>query len=184
MKKILSLCDYTGAWSEPYKKAGYEIIQIDIKHGQDIRFLEYPGKVHGILASPPCTHFAIIGARHWKNKTELQLAEGLALVDACLRFVAVCDPAWWVLENPVGRLKNWLGRPSYMFQPYEYGDPWTKKTCLWGKFKMPSPTNVVKPEYYGRKGKTVHTKGSGENRRAARSETPKGFAMAFFEANP
>lgn len=183
-RTILSLCDYSGVWSEPYKQAGYNVIQVDLKHGQDLRFLHCPGKVHGILASPPCTHFAILGARHWKNKTEAQLAEGLALVDACLRFVVTCKPAWWVLENPVGRLKNWLGEPVARFQPYEYGDPWTKKTCLWGKFTMPKPTDIVKPEYYGPKGKTVHIKGSGENRRAARSETPKGFARAFFKANP
>src|SRR5699024_685838 len=108
-KVILSLCDYTGIWSKPYKDSGYDVRQIDILYGDDVRLLKYPGKVHGIIAQPPCTHFAVSGARWWKDKGEEAIIEGLQLVDACLRFVAVCDPEWWVLENPVGRLKDYIG---------------------------------------------------------------------------
>ena len=53
---ILSLCDYTGTWAQPYVDAGYDVRQVDIQHGEDIRLLEYPGEVHGIIAQPPCTH--------------------------------------------------------------------------------------------------------------------------------
>ena len=106
MKRILSLCDYTGRWSEPYSKNGYEVIEVEILHGQDVRLLEHPGEVHGIIAQPPCTHFAGSGARWWKAKGEEKLLEGLQLVDACLRFVAICQPQFWVLENPVNAL--WL----------------------------------------------------------------------------
>lgn len=184
-KTILSLCDYTGTWSAPYREGGYNVVQVDIKHGQDVRLLHCPGKVHGILAAPPCTHFAIIGTRHWKTKTDEQIAEGLAVVDACLRLVVICQPAWWALENPVGRLKYWLGEPTFRFQPHWYGDPWTKRTCLWGNFTPPSPLNPVEPlKIWGRHGRTQWMPGNGEARRAARAETPKGFAQAFFLANP
>lgn len=186
-KTILSLCDYSGTWSAPYKEAGYNVVQVDIQHGQDVRLLCYPGRVHGILMAPPCTHFSILGARHWKNKTEAHLLEGLETVRACLSFAAICDPAWWVLENPIGRLKNWIGEPAFKFQPYQYGDPWTKLTCLWGKFTPPLAVftkETCTPLYYGKRGKTVHMKGSGEARRTARAETPKGFAYAFFKADP
>ena len=45
---------------------------------------------------------------------------------------------WWVIENPAtGKLKNYIGKPDYVYHPWQYGSPWTKKTGLWGKFKMP-----------------------------------------------
>lgn len=64
-KTILSLCDYTGAWSDPYRDAGYDVIMVDLANGKDVRLLPYPtGRVHGILAAPPCTHFALSGTRN------------------------------------------------------------------------------------------------------------------------
>lgn len=191
-KTILSLCDYSGNWSAPYREAGYKIIQVDIKlNNQDIRLLKFPGKVYGILAAPPCTHFAIVGARHWKNKTDRDLMEGLSIVDACIRLAAITQPKFWVLENPVGRLRDWLGAPQFKFNPCDYGDPWTKKTYLWGNFVAPLPLFVggdhsVEPNKY--LGKTGRNYGrtlvaSGQDRSAVRAETPKGFARAFFMAN-
>lgn len=47
-------------------------------------------------------------------------------------------PKWWVIENPAnGRLKEFLGKPKYVYQPWEFGSPWTKKTALWGEFNIP-----------------------------------------------
>lgn len=70
MKTILSLCDYSGVWCAPYREAGYNVVQIDLKHGQDVRLLEFPGEVHGILCAPVCTMFARSGA--WARKREKQ----------------------------------------------------------------------------------------------------------------
>lgn len=193
MKRILSLCDYSGTWSQPYRDAGYEVMQIDIKHGQDIRLMGYPGKVHGILAAPPCTHFSSSGARWWKEKGESALLEGLQLVDACLRFVAVCNPTFWVLENPVGRLRHYIGKPDLYFDPWEYGDPYTKKTCLWGDFNIPVKTPCSAPEGIADEGHNnpakrfpskMHLLPPTKDRAALRSITPEGFARAFFKANP
>ena len=192
-KTILSLCDYSGAWIKPYRDAGYNCIKIDLKLGQDVRLVkvsELP-KIHGILAAPPCTHFAIIGAVHWEKKGVGPLIEGLGIVDACMRIILATEPEWWCLENPVGRLKYYLGDYAMSFQPCEYGDPYTKKTCLWGNFNTGLPKTIVEPKHAkitsGRKspGKllTAHTLGTGEARAAHRSLTPPGFAKAFFEAN-
>ena len=53
MRRILSLCDYTGNWSQPYYEAGYDVVRIDLQHGGDVRLLERDTKpVHGILAAP------------------------------------------------------------------------------------------------------------------------------------
>ena len=134
MPVILDLCGGTGSWSKSYRDAGYDVRIIDpLADGTDVRLFETPEyKVHGILAAPPCTHFAISGARWWKGKGEEALLDGLSVVDACLRIIYATKPEWWVLENPVGRLRKYIGDYKLIFQPWEYGDPWTKRTCLWG----------------------------------------------------
>jgi hypothetical protein len=185
-KTILSLCDYSGTWSQPYLDAGYEVIRIDLQHGQDVRLLDFPGHVHGILAAPPCRVFCRPGARLWESWGEAELCQGLSIVDACLRFVALCRPKWWALENPPGRLHRWLGEPALSFHPWEYGDPWTKHTYLWGRFAVPQRRPVTPEDYPehlppGRRDRTSRMSSSARNERA---ETPPGFARAFFEANP
>lgn len=175
---ILSLCDRTGNWSRPYEDDGYEVIRVDLEHGQDVRLFQRPDKpVHGILAAPPCTVFAQSGAR-WP-RTDDEMREGLSVVDACLRIVMACKPLWWALENPAGKLSKYLGPPTYTFQPNHHGDPYTKFTCLWGSF-IPPARNPV-PATMGSK---MHRLGPSPDRAALRSVTPEGFAHAFFEANP
>lgn len=186
---ILSLCDYTGTWSDPYRNAGYTVVQVDLKHGQDVRLVEMMDRpVHGILCAPPCTHFAGSGARWWASKGEAAVLEGLALIDACCRIVLAHRPQWWVLENPVGRLYRWLGKPRMTFNPNEYGgylsppgDAYTKRTCLWGDFTPPIKKPV--PPTEGSKMWKLYG-GKSDNTKEKRSETPKGFAQAFFESNP
>mgnify|MGYP001412418164 CR=1 FL=1 len=182
---ILSLCDFSGAWSLPYREAGYDVRKVDLKLGGDIRLLEFPGEVHGILAAPPCTAFAGSGAQYWPAKdADGRTLDGLALVDACLRLVAVCRPRWWALENPVGRLRRWLGPPRYIFDPCDHGDPYTKRTCLWGDFTPPA-RSPVEPERVSPQGSWVQRLGgSSERTKELRSVTPAGFARAFFDANP
>ncbi len=147
-----------------------------------MRLTEYPGRVHGILAAPPCTMFANSGAR-WP-RTEQEMIEALSVVDACLRLVAVCHPAWWCLENPVGKLRRYLGPPAFIFDPCDFGDPYTKKTLLWGNFTPPVPLLVSTVAVEPTGGSKMHLLAPSPERAALRSETPLGFAKAFFEANP
>ena len=170
-KVILDLCSGSGAWSKPYVDAGYDVRCITLP--DDIRLQTFPGKVHGILAAPPCTVFAQAGFR-WP-RTDDDYRQALSVVDACLRFVVTCSPEWWCLENPVGKLKRWLGRWTMTFNPCDYGDPYTKRTCLWGRFNPPVK-NPVAPIL----GSKIHT----FSNRVKRSITPDGFARAFFQANP
>jgi hypothetical protein len=190
-KLIYSLFDYSGNWVKPYRDAGYRVVQVDIKHGQDIRTLEIPDeKVYGILSAPPCTHFAGSGARWWAEKdADGRTEQGLELIGATTRFILACDPVFWVLENPVGRLNRWLGKPTMYFQPYEYGDPISKKTALWGKFNTNLKKNPVEPKMYttstGKSGSWYWMKlgGASEKTKELRSMTPMGFAQAFYEVN-
>jgi len=107
------------------------------------------------------------------------LLEGLSVVDACLRIILMAKPKFWALENPVGRLNRWLGKPKMYFNPCDFGDPYTKKTCLWGEFNIPEKTPVEPTE-----GSKMHLLPPSGDRNMLRSITPKGFAKAFFRANP
>ena len=141
--------------------------------------------------------FAISGIR-WK-RTDEQMIEALSCVDACFRIIYVCNPVFWALENPVGKLKRYIGQWKYTFQPYEFGDPWTKRTCIWGKHNKPikNPVRPVglwtggtpsgklgivdRPEYLPPD--WVHKLPPSKDRAMLRSLTPPGFAQAFYEAN-
>jgi hypothetical protein len=185
MLTILSLCDFTGNWSRPYEEAGYEVLRVDLQRGEDVRLMRHLGRpIHGILAAPPCDHFALSGARWWAEKGEQAVLDGLAIVDACLRAVAIYRPEWWALENPVGRLRHFLGRPAFTFNPCDFGDPYTKRTHLWGHFTPPVPlvSAQARRPVEAVLGSKMHRM-SGRDK-AGRSATPAGFARAFFEANP
>lgn len=185
-KIILDLCGGTGAWSKPYKDAGYDVRLVTLPH-HDVRTYTPPKSVHGILAAPPCTEFAVSGARWWKYKDPQLLADALDVVDACLDIIRDCQPSFWSLENPVGRLKRlrWdrLGEPALSFNPCDYGDPYTKKTLLWGDFNAleKSPVAPVFVTYSNGK-RFAPNYGWSSNK--SRGVTPSGFARAFFKANP
>jgi hypothetical protein len=112
----------------------------------------------------------------------------MAVVMKCLSIIALTNPVFWALENPVGRLRRWIGNPAYMFNPCDHGDAYTKKTLLWGRFYIPAK-NPVEPEFVtaknGDRYSKIHwyTGGKSAKTKEKRSITPPGFAKAFFMAN-
>jgi hypothetical protein len=196
---IISLFDYSGSWSKPYREAGYEVIQIDIKLGIDILTWDYKGidksRVVGVLAAPPCTHFSVSGNKYWEQKDlSGETQKMVALTKKTLEIIKYFNPYFWVLENPVGRIDSLIPELKKLrmmvFDPCDFGDAYTKKTILYGSFNPLLIRNYVKPvraEFghhsidlflIGRFGKTPFHK-----RAEMRSITPEGFSYAFFEAN-
>lgn len=175
-KTILDLCGGTGAWSKPYRDAGYDVRLIDLP--DDVRILEFDEslKVHGILAAPPCTIFSYVRQRYGLPK-DWEVFDALSIVDACLRAVIIYKPKWWALENPRNKLRRYLGKAPLTFKQWWYGDGQEKPTCIWGDFNMPffMPGKRTKPSTF---------KTSKQNADPKDAITPPGFAKAFFEANP
>ena len=101
----------------------------------DVLTYEPPEGVYGILAAPPCTEFSVLNCKAEPRKRNPE--EGLKVVMACMRIIEKCRPVWWAMENPVGHLREYMGNPTMTFQPWEYGDPWTKRTNIWGNFAPP-----------------------------------------------
>ena len=197
-KVVLSLFDYTGNWSRPWEEAGYNVLRFDIQDDPETGdvnafgvgfFADYFGdfeglEVYAILAACPCTEFANSGARHFAVKdADGRTAKAVELVRQTLRTVEYYRPSVWAIENPVGRIEQLGGLPRWRlaFNPNELGDPYTKKTLIWGRFNADLPVAPVAPV----EGSKMHTKFGGKSlaTKNARSETPEGFAYGFFLAN-
>jgi hypothetical protein len=132
VKTILHLCADIGSDSIPYRDAGYNVVLV----GKDIGVenFEPEGDIYGIIANPVCTEFSIATGFHKSRDYE----KGLFLVKECQRIIERCNPHFWVIENTAsGTLRNFLGKPNYTYEPWEFGSPWTKKTALWGRFNPP-----------------------------------------------
>lgn len=91
-------------------------------------------------------------------------------------------------ENPVGKMSTYWRQPDQIIQPFEFGHPEPKKTCLWlQNLPLLKPTNIVEPEYHITKsGKRLPKwyayadKSKGQAHRAKiRSRTFEGIARAM-----
>jgi hypothetical protein len=197
---VISLCDRTGNMVKPWLDAGYEAFTCDLNDSEiknpnhrhirrDVRTLRILPKAAIVFAFPPCTHLAVSGARWFKEKGLGKLIEALEIVEAC-RNICESNDCPWMLENPVGTLSTYWREPDYTFDPCDYGDPYTKKTCIWcgNGFIMPpivrendmfSEATAVEPVL----GSMMHKMPPSEARGDLRAITPMGFAKAVFKAN-
>lgn len=214
-KVILSLFDYTGAWSQPWVEAGFTVLRFDVKTGDDIlrdpienRIREHVQEgrtVYGVLSACPCTTFTVSGARWWAPLHDVESPEALRkvfgewaaasgaksarqynamLAERTKELVRIANPSGFhVLENPIGRIETEarLPPPTLRFDPFQYGDPYTKRTQLWGAFNPRLPTAPVVPV----EGTKIQSqlRGTDAKQKEERSVTPEGFAYAFFVAN-
>lgn len=116
----------------------------------DNEYHYFLGKWDMIIAHPPCTYLTVTGNR-WYNVDrygEKAIQREKNRQDAAKFFMefvsADCDKI--AIENPVGYMSTHYRKPDCIIQPYEFGHPARKKTCLWLK-NLPSlvPTDVVDP---------------------------------------
>lgn len=132
---------------------------LSILNGHDVRFAPFPifrtqdGQYHSlpnkwdlIIAHPPCTYLSNAGAR-WLyaggKLNEERYKKGLEGKEFFLKFLnANCDHV--AIENPIPSSVYDLPQYTQVIQPYEYGEPWSKKTCLWLKgLSMLQPTEII-----------------------------------------
>ena len=182
--KVLIACEFSGIVREAFKAKGHDAWSCDLLDteipGQHIK-----GDVLGILndgwdlmiAHPPCTYFANSGVRWFGVNSERwgNLAQaGTFWMKLELNTInKIC------MENPIPHkyARAWIGKYSQIIQPWQFGHPETKATCLWLK-NLPKlqPTNIVN----GREAR-VHKEPPGPDRWKNRSRTYKGIAEAMAE---
>jgi hypothetical protein len=87
-KVIISLFDYTGTWSQPWRDAGYQVIQMDLKLGMDFLTSSYlenlidemQGSIAGVLSACPCITFTRTGSQWWPKRHDMEDPEKLEQV--------------------------------------------------------------------------------------------------------
>lgn len=145
--RVLVACEFSGRVRDAFRRLGHDAWSCDILPSESpyhIRtdvctILEQDWDL--MIAHPPCTYLTVTGNRHYANSPLRDEAVDfvLRLMNAPINKIAV--------ENPVGVLSTKIRKPDQIIQPYQFGDPVKKKTCLWLK-GLPKlvPTNVVEPE--------------------------------------
>jgi len=184
--KVLIACEYSGAVRDAFIRQGHDAMSCDLLP-TDSPGNHYHGNVFDVIndgwdlmiGHPPCTHLAVSGARWFKDKVEEQ-KEALAfvqrLMDAPIERIAI--------ENPVSVISSRIRKPDQIIQPWMFGHPEAKATCLWLK-NLPklAATDVLSlPE----SGRWQNQTPSGQNklgpsplRWKERSKTYQGIANAM-----
>lgn len=134
-----------------------------------------------MIAHPPCTHLAVSGARWFPEK--IASGEQQAGIDFFMKLASLPIPRI-AIENPICIMSSVWREPDQIIQPYEFGHPEFKATCLWLKGLPPlRPSNRLKPPKKGdaewEAWNRVHRMPPGEDRWKERSRTYQGIADAM-----
>ena len=193
--RVLVACEYSGVVRRAFSERGHDVLSCDLLPSEDgsayhvqgdISYvlsrpdLYFDGPIDLMIAHPPCTHLAVSGARWFKDKAEEQ-KEALdfvqMLMDAPIPRIAI--------ENPVSIISSRIRKPDQIVQPYMFGDPFTKTTCLWLKnLPLLVPTDIVDKgkRHVTKSGKSLpewYNLPPSEDRWKIRSQTFQGFANAI-----
>ena len=136
--KVLIACEFSGIVRDAFARRGHDAWSCDLLptespgnhiQGDVLRHLDEGWDL--MVAHPPCTHLSVSGAR-WFTEGR----KPLSLRDEACEFVK----ALWesavphiCIENPVGLLSTMWRKPNQVIEPYMFGHPETKRTCLWLK---------------------------------------------------
>jgi site-specific DNA-cytosine methylase len=175
--KILVACEFSGIVREAFRKRGHDAWSCDLlksekrgPHIQDdvLKILNLGWDM--MIAFPPCTHLASSGARWFKDKVQeqaLALEFVRALMNAPIEMICI--------ENPVGVISTEIRKPDQKIQPWHYGHPVCKTTCLWLK-NLP----LLKPtKYVPFPKKSIFNMAPSPDRGKNRSRTFEGVAEAM-----
>jgi hypothetical protein len=188
--KVLVACEESQTVTKAFRSRGFEAYSCDIQDcsgghpewhikGDALEQLDKGWDL--IIAHPPCTHLAVSGARWFKEgKKPLYLQEEAAeffmrFVNAPAKFIAV--------ENPVCIMSTKYRKPNQIINPFQFGHPEQKKTCLWlkGLPNLVETNNVY--DYMMtlpiKERTRIHWFGS--NKSKERSKTYTGIAEAMVE---
>ena len=148
--KILIACEKSQVVTIEFHKMGHEAFSCDLEpcsgghpewHIQQNVIPLLKQNWDMILAFPPCTHLAASGAAWFEQKRkDGRQQQG---IDFFMLFTKTnCSRI--AIENPVGIMSTLWRKPDQIIQPYQFGDPFRKATCLWLK-NLPKlvPTNIV-----------------------------------------
>jgi site-specific DNA-cytosine methylase len=150
--KILLACEESQTVTKAFRALGHEAYSCDILpcsggypewHIQKdvVEVLQQHWDM--IIAFPPCTHLASSGAAWFEAKR----ADGRQQEAIDFFMIFANHPCEKIaIENPVGVMSSNYKKPNQIVQPWQFGDPYSKRTCLWLK-GLPNlvHTEIVQP---------------------------------------
>lgn len=159
MTRVLIACEESQAVTIEMRKIGIDAYSNDLLdcsggkpewHIRDDTIELLKQKWDMIIAFPPCTYLTVTGnrwfdiERYGKKAVERYRSREQA-IDFFMN-IANTDCEKIAIENPVGVMSSNWRKPDQIINPYQFGDPFEKKTCLWLK-GLPAlvPTKTVKP---------------------------------------
>lgn len=187
--RILVACEFSGVVREAFRRRGHDAWSCDLipaEDGSEFHIQEdavwTAENDHWdmLIGHPPCTRLAVSGARWWKGKEKEQHdAAQFAYLLMSAPIPKVC------IENPIGYLSSYIRKPEQIIQPWMFGHPESKATCLWlnGLPKL-VPTKDVREEMLSlpkSQSTRVHYASPGPDRWKERSRTLQGIADAMAE---
>jgi len=187
--RVLIACEYSGRVGDAFHDLGHEVTTCDLlpcegKHPEN----HYEGDITTsglleqtwdlVIAFPSCQYLTNSGVR-WVKDNQPRFEK---MHEAChffKRFKSL-NTAACAIENPIPHkyARQIIGKYSQIVQPYWFGDPYSKQTCLW-LYNLPplKPTNLVEPI----EGSKMHRLPPSPDRAKKRSLTPAGLALAMAE---
>ncbi len=139
--RVLVACEESQTVCKAFRELGHEAYSCDIIecsgghpewHIQDDAIkVAYGQQWDMMIAHPPCTHLSVSGARWFKEgikpiSLQIEAAEFfMTLVNAPIEKIAV--------ENPVCVMSTKYKKPDQIINPFQFGHPEQKRTCLWLK---------------------------------------------------
>ena len=203
--KVLVACEESQEVCKAFRKKGHEAYSCDIQEQsgghpewhicQDVlallekgcKFTTCDNKEHSIdkwdllIAHPPCTHLCVSGAR-WFTEGIKPLSWQFEAAAFFMKFIEA-DIEHIAVENPICVMSSYYKKPSQIINPYQFGHPEQKKTCLWLKNLPPlQETNNVYDYMMTlpvKQRTRIHWLGS--NHSKERSKTFTGIAKAMAE---
>lgn len=149
---VLVACEFSGIVRDAFIRQGHTAISCDLlpteregPHLQcDVReVLDLGWDL--MIAHPPCTYFAVAGLQYMKRAGRLDKQIEAA---EFIRELWECSIPRVCIENPIGRLPQYIGDYSQIIRMWQFGHADAHKpTCLWLK-NIPClmPTNTVIPQ--------------------------------------
>ena len=194
MKKlrVLVACEFSGIVREALKKQGHDAWSCDIlpteipgKHiqGDVLKILDDSWDM--MIAHPPCTYLTVSGNKwmkpEFRNRFPTREQDRInaikffiKLMDAPIHKIAV--------ENPIGIMSTVYRQPDQIINPFQFGHPETKATCLWLKnLNLLKATDIVKLPDNITERMRLHYLPPTEDRWKLRSKTFQGIADAMVE---
>lgn len=185
--RVLVACEFSGVVRDAFITRGHDAVSCDIlpseKPGPHIQ-ADVLKHLYGwdlMIAFPPCTHLCSSGAR-WFPEKQKEQQEALRFVNLLLN----APVKRIALENPIGIISTRIRKPDQIIQPWHFGHPESKATCLWLN-RLPHllhTCTVPVPEcgYWDNQTPSGMNKlGPSEHRAKNRSRTYQGIAEAMAE---